>query len=169
MKFLVAAVVAAQIAGRGVVGVRDWFNADGAGMVDMRPHELATVVTIAAGIAVAGTIAACVAVALLWREPVRGWAALRPRSVPLFAVGVVAATLIPGCLALVGGDAVMRAGTIALTATLPWGGALAGTAWLGPRARRTTVRTVLACLAVTVLTMPVPFLIPGFTSLDLVG
>ncbi|MFI5930686.1 hypothetical protein [Actinoplanes sp. NPDC051494] len=154
----VAAVLAAQIAGRAVVGVRDWFNADGAGVVDMSQHELATVVTVAAGIALAGTVAACFAVALLWREPARGWAALRPRSLRLLVAGAVVAVGVPGVIALAGSDAIMLAGTVALTAALPWGGGLAAAAWLGPRARKVTVRTVLACAATTVLTFPVTML-----------
>jgi hypothetical protein len=152
----VAAVLAAQIAGRAIVGVRDWFNANGAGQFTLAPHQLATMVTIAAAIAMAGTAAACVAVALLWREPVRGWAAWRPRTPALVVGGAAVALLLPLPIAAISGAAaVTQAGSVALSASLPWGGALAAAAWLGPRARRCTVRTVIACAVVTALSLGV--------------
>src|SRR3954454_15416781 len=67
-----ALVFGAQAAGAGIVAARDWFNANGAGLVNLNQSQLATVVTIAAAVATAGTVAACLAVALLWREPTAG-------------------------------------------------------------------------------------------------
>jgi hypothetical protein len=146
----VAAVLGAQIAGRGVVGVRDWFNLNGAGRADLAQNELATRVTVAATIAIAGTVAACVAGAVLWREPVRGWPALwRPRRPGLGALGAVVALAVPLTVLLLGGaDAITEAGSLALTATLPWGCALVAAAWLGPRARRAVIGAVIACASV---------------------
>lgn len=149
----VAAVFGAQIIGRAVVGVRDWFNINGTGEVTLAQNELATRVTVAAAMAVAGTVAVCVALALLWREPVRGWAAWYPRRPGMVAVGVAVAVLLPLPLVLGGEGGIMTAGTVALTSSLPWGCALAAAAWLGSRARRAIVGTVLACAAVTAISL----------------
>jgi len=149
-----AAVLSAQIAGRSIVGVRDWFNANGASTFTLAQNELATRVTIAAAMAMAGTVAACIALALLWREPARGWAAWRPRRAHLVAVGAAVAVLLPlRVVVMSNADAITRAGTVALTSSLPWGCALAAAAWLGPRARRATIGTVIACAAVTALSL----------------
>jgi hypothetical protein len=154
----VAAVLAAQIAGRGIVGVRDWFNANGAGQFTLAQHQLATRVTIAAAIAMAGTAATCVALALVWREPVRGWAAWRPRRPGLVVVGAAVALLLPLPMAVVsGGAALTQAGTVALTSSLPWGCGLAAAAWLGPRVQHAVIRTVIACAVVTALSIAASF------------
>jgi hypothetical protein len=144
----VAAVLGAQVAGIGVVAVRDWFDADGASGIAQR--DLATVVTFAAAVAVAGTAATCVAAALLWREPARGWAAWRPRRPALLAAGAVVVVLLPPAVGYAAHDADLTSlGQYALIWSLPWGGGLAAAAWLGPRASRAATRAVAASAALT--------------------
>ena len=155
-----AGVLGAQIAGRGIVGVRDLFNANGAGSIDMSQSELATLVTVAATIAMSGAVAACLAAGLLWREPASGWSAWRPRRPGLIVTGAVVALLVPlPVLVRGGGDALTSAGGFALAGPLPWGLALVAAAWLGPRVRRATVRTVFASAAVIVLNVGVSMVV----------
>jgi hypothetical protein len=146
-----ALVCGTQVAGAGIVAVRDWFNANGAGTVNLSQSELATVVTVAAAMAMAGAVASCVGLFLLWREPVRGWATcLRPRRRGLAIAAVAVAVLLPAAQALaVPADKLTAAGSVALAAALPWAAGLAAAAWLGPRARRAAVSTVLACVTAT--------------------
>jgi hypothetical protein len=147
-----ALVFGTQAAGASVVAVRDWFNANGAETVSLSQSELATVVTVAAAMAMAGAVASCVGLFLLWREPVRGWAAwLRPRRHGLVVAAAAVAVLLPAAQALaVPADKLTAAGSVALAAALPWAAGLAAAAWLGPRARRAAVNTVLACVTATV-------------------
>jgi hypothetical protein len=155
-----AGVLGAQIAGRGIVGVRDLFNVNGAGDIDMSQSELATLVTVAAAVAMAGAVAACLAVGLLWREPASGWSAWRPRRPGLIVTGAVVALLVPlPVLVRGGGHALTSAGGLALAGPLPWGLALFAAAWLGPRVRRATVRTVFASAAVVVLNVGVSMVV----------
>jgi hypothetical protein len=143
----VAAVVAAQIAGIGLVAVRDWFQA-----ADLARHNLATVVAFAAGVATAGTAAACGAVALLWHEPARGWAAWRPHRPALVAAGAVIAVLLPPAVGYAARDADLTSlGQYALTWSLPWGGGLAAAGWLRPRARLAATRAVAFSAFVSVV------------------
>jgi hypothetical protein len=146
-----ALVFGVQAAGAGTVAVRDWFNAKGAGLVNLNQRQLATVVTIAAAVAMAGAVAACLAVALLWREPTTGWAALSPHR-PIRAIAAVAMGTGPPLIIAftANSDALTTAGSLALTYTLPWAAGLAVAAWLGPRAARAAAGAVLAC-AVAVL------------------
>jgi hypothetical protein len=89
-----AMVFGTQVAGAGIVAVRDWFNANGAGTVNLSQRELATMVTVAAAMGMAGTVASCVGLVLLWREPVRGWVAwLRPRRRGLVVAAAAVAVL----------------------------------------------------------------------------
>ena len=69
----VAMVFAAQVAAHGTVTIRGLFNAQGAWLTGLAPHEMASRVALAAVVALVGTVAACTAVALLCREPQRGW------------------------------------------------------------------------------------------------
>ncbi|WP_147315690.1 hypothetical protein [Asanoa ferruginea] len=145
---VVAAVVGAQVAGYGVVAVRDWFNANGA--QDMASHNLATVVTFAAAVAVWATVATCVAVGLLWREPtgvaLPGFRAL--------VVGGMVAVGLPFALGAAFRDLdITSLGQYALTYSLPWGAALAAAGWLDngeALAARATVAGSAVLAAVTV-------------------
>lgn len=145
----VAGIVGAQVAGIGMVAVRDWFNANGAS--DIARHDLATVVTFAAVVAVAGTVATCVAVGLLWREPARGWAAWRPHHPHLVVAGTVVTLLLPPAIGYASHDSDLTSlGQYALTWSLPWGGGLIAAAWLGRRSRTAATRTVAASATLTV-------------------
>jgi hypothetical protein len=125
----VAAIVAAQLVGIGVVAVRDWFNVNGA--AGMAQNNLATVVTFAAAVAVAGAIGVTAAVCLLWREPQRGWRGLVPaRWTPVLA-GAALAGALPPLLGMAIGDVdITTLGQFALTYSLPWGAGLAAIGWL---------------------------------------
>jgi hypothetical protein len=137
----VAAVLAAQLAGLGVAGVRDGSAGD----------EPAVVVALAGGVAIAGAVAACAGVALLWREPDRGWAGLRPRRPGLVVAGVAVAAVLPVAVGVGGGDADLTAlARSALTWSLPWGLGLASAGWLGPRTGRAAAGTVAASALLTV-------------------
>lgn len=151
---VVAAVLAAQVAGHGVVGIRDLFNAQGAGLAGLAQHELASRVSLAAVVALAGTVASCVAVALLWREPGRGWGAWRPRRARLVVIGlgIVVVSALPG-LSASGAEVLTGMGEGLLYCGLPWGGGLVAAAWLGERARRAAVRTVSVSVVVAVLSL----------------
>lgn len=152
-----AAVFAAQIAGHGTVGIRDLFNAQGAGLGGLAQHELASRVTLAAVVALTGTVATCVAVALLWREPQRGWRVWRPRRAGLVAAGlaIVVVSTMPGLFAS-GTDRLTGAGAGLLYFGLPWGGGLAVGAWLGERARRAATGTVIASAAAAAVSIATP-------------
>ena len=132
---VVAAVLAAQVCGHGIVAVRDWFNTAGAGG-GMRQSELALVVGLAAVVAVCAAVAGCVSAAVVWREPANGWRSLRPRRPGYLSVGLVVMVGLP--LALAFGfrfTAVTRVGQFALTYSLPWGVGLVAAGWLGRRGR----------------------------------
>lgn len=149
---MVAAVLAAQLAGLGTVGIRDMFNAQGAGLPGLAPHEVAQRVALAAVLALVGTVAMCVAVALLWREPQRGWQAWRPRRTrwAVIGLGIVALSTAPG---LVSGGSVTAAGQGLLYFGLPWGGGLIAAAWFGPRVRKAAAGTVIASAAAALLSV----------------
>ncbi|WP_221328274.1 hypothetical protein [Actinoplanes sp. L3-i22] len=143
-------VFAAQVAGYGTVAIRDLFNAQGAWLFGLAPYEMASRVTFAGVVALVGTVAACVAVALLWREPQRGWEAWRPRRARLLVIGVVfmIASITPGLLAGNPGEMLTGAGEGLLSIGLPCGGGLAAAAWLGSRARRAaTVAVIISTVA----------------------
>lgn len=152
----VAAVLAAQAAGHGTVGIRDLFNAQGAGLAGLAQHELASRVALAAVVALVGTVATCVAVALLWREPQRGWQAWRPRRVRPVLIGfaIVVVSITPGLFAS-RSDMLTGVGEGLLYFGLPCGGGLAAAAWLGERARRAATGTVIASVAVVSLSTAV--------------
>jgi hypothetical protein len=153
---VVAAIVAAQVAGNGVVAVRDWFNVNG--VHGVAQGNLATVVTYAAAVAVAATVAACVGLAVLWQEPVEGWRGVRPTR-PVFVVaGVFVAVLLPAAIATAWHDTDLTTlGQLALTYSLPWGGGLAAVGWLNRRAATAAFLTVAGSVIVTA----VVFLGPG--------
>jgi len=152
---MVAAVLAAQLAGLGTVGIRDMFNAQGAGLPGLAPHEVATRVALAAILALVGTVALCVAVALLWREAERGWQAWRPRRARLVVIGlaIVVLSAAPGLVSGSGAERLTGAGQGLLAFGLPWGGGLIAAAWFGPRVRTAAAGTVLASAAAALLSV----------------
>ena len=153
---MVAAVLAAQLAGLGTVGIRDMFNAQGAGLPGLAPHEVAQRVALAAVLALVGTVAMCVAVALLWREPERGWQAWRPRRTRLAVIGlaVVVVSTVPGWFAS-GASMLTGMGQGLLSYGLPWGGGLIAAAWFGSRVRLAAAGTVIASAAAALFSVAV--------------
>ncbi len=144
---VVAAVVGAQIAGHGIVVVRDWFNAWGAG--GMATHNLATVVTLAAAVAVCGAVATCVGVGVAWREPA-DWAALRPATPRYVVAGLVVLLALPPALSAVFDDVDMTSlGQYALSHSIPWGAGLASAGWLDRRTGSAAIGAVGAAAVFT--------------------
>ncbi|GIF75898.1 hypothetical protein [Asanoa siamensis] len=141
-----AAILAAQLAGYGLVAVRDWFNAWGAG--GMATHNLATVVTVAAGLAVLATVAACVGVGIAWREPER-WRPARPRLV--LAAAAIAGALPPIIAAAQHDLDITSLGQYALTYSIPWGAGLASAGWLDRPLSTVATGTVAGSAAITAL------------------
>ncbi|MFI5934383.1 hypothetical protein [Actinoplanes sp. NPDC051494] len=151
---VVTALVALEVAGNGVVAVRDWFNVNGA--LRMAQHDLATVVTFAAAVAVAATAAAAVAVAVLWREPAGGARGLVPARPGYVVLGVTVALVLPFVWATAVHDRdITTLGQFALTSSLPWGAGLAASGWLRGRtalaARVSVTCSVLLCAALVAL------------------
>lgn len=139
----VAAVLAAQVCGHGIVAVRDWFNRAGASG-GMRQSELALVVGFAAVVAVCAAVATCVCAAVLWREPATGWRGLRSKRPGYVLVGLVVVVGLPMALAFgFGFTAVTMIGQFALTFSLPWGVGLAAAGWLDRRERVAALAAVV--------------------------
>jgi hypothetical protein len=147
----VAALLAAQVCGHGIVAVRDWFNTAGASG-GMRQNELALVVGFAAVVAVCAAVAGCTSATVLWREPAGGWGGLRPRRPAYVLMGLAVAVGLPVALSRgLGITAVTMVGQFALTYSLPWGAGLVAAGWLGRRGRIATVTAVaLSALLVTI-------------------
>jgi hypothetical protein len=132
----VGLVPAAQLAGAGVVAARHWHPAAGISGPGLWTNQPMLV-----GLAFAGALAAAVAgLAML------GLLAANRRDLPTFSavsiagrasivIGVLVAILLPIALSIGDRDAhdLTSLGAFALLWSLPWGGALALTAWL-PRA-----------------------------------
>ncbi|WP_045744887.1 hypothetical protein [Actinoplanes rectilineatus] len=132
-------VCAAHLAGHGTVGIRDVFNAAGADAITPTQTEMADWVAQSAILALVGTVATCVALALLWREPRRGWQAWRPLRARLLVGGLAVMAVSIGLGAL---EALTMAGELLLKFGLPFGGGLVMAAWLGKRARRAATTAV---------------------------
>jgi hypothetical protein len=129
----VAAIVAAQVAGNGVVMVRDWFNTNGTS--GLGQYRLASVITWAAVVALAGAAAAVAAAAVVWREPADGWHGLAPARPGYVALGAAVALLLPLIWdAVQDGRGIIPLGHTALMYSLPWGAGLAAVGWLRGRA-----------------------------------
>ncbi|MBB2946518.1 hypothetical protein FB565_006286 [Actinoplanes lutulentus] len=157
---VIAMVLAAQVCGHGLVAVRDWFNTAGAS-AGMRQTDLAWVVGLAAVVAICGTVAGCVATALLWREPVDGWRALRPRKPAYLTAALVVALGLPVALAWFTWDfsPVTMFGQAGLLYGLPWGAGIAAAAWLGRRGRT----AALTAVAVSALLVGVEYAVRTLT------
>jgi hypothetical protein len=155
---VVAAILAAQVAGHGTVAVRDWFNVVGAS-AGMSRGALATVVSLAAVVALSAVVAGCLSVAVLWREPAGGWRGLRPQRPAYVVIGVAVAVALPPVLAARWNDfGPTMLGQTALTWSLPWGAGLALAGWLDRRARIAASVTVIASILVVAGQLGVAYL-----------
>lgn len=150
-----AAVVAgAQIAGHGIVVVRDWFNAWGAG--GMATHNLATVVTLAAAVAVCGAVATCIGVGVAWHEPA-DWTALRPATPRYVLAALVVLLALPPALSAVFDDLdITSLGQYALSYSMPWGAGLASAGWLDRRTGTAAIGAVGASAVFTAVAVAIP-------------
>ena len=148
----VAAIVAAQIAGNGLIAIREWFFLSGLG--GMRQHTIAALVTYAAVVALAATAGGVVAAAVAWREPAGGWRSLVPARPGYVAAGVAVVVLLP-----LMGDAMREGRDVTgwrylgtLTYALPWGIGLAAAGWLRGRGADTVrVSVVVSAFVCTAL------------------
>jgi len=141
---VVIAILGGQLAGHGLVAVRDWFNINGA--VGIASHDLATVVTFAAGMAVGGAVATCVGVGLSWRD---GLARPRPWWV---VAGVLVTVALPPMVGVTIGDSDLTTlGQVALMYAIPWGAGLAVTGWLDGPASTAARTAVVGSVLIVVL------------------
>lgn len=129
---VVAAIVAAQAAGNGLVMVRDWLNTNASG--GLGQYQLATVITWAGVVALATAAAAVAGVAVVWREPADGWRSAVPARPGYLILGAAVALLLPLFWGVVQEDMdIIPRGHIVLMYSLPWGAGLAAIAWLRGR------------------------------------
>ncbi len=155
---VVAAILAAQVAGYGTVAVRDWFNVAGAS-AGMRQGALATVVSFAAVVALSAVVAGCLSVAVLWREPAGGWRGMLPQRPAYLASGVAVAVALPPVFASRwGGADLTTIGQMLLTWALPWGAGLAVAAWLDRPGRIAASTTVIASVLVAASHLGIAYL-----------
>lgn len=133
----VALVVAAQLAGAGIVAQHHWRGAAGPGCGYWTNQHFIKIIAIVA--AVAATIAALACLQVVWTTRREGSAAVRSAGAPIrlarLIIGLLVAAALPLLLAIGDPSAHDKTslGAFALMWSLPWGGALALTAWL-PRA-----------------------------------
>jgi len=147
---LLAAIVAAQLAGSGLIAVRAWFTIRNFG-----GHENLTVtpITYAGAVALAASAAAVAAAAMVWREPVGDWRCLVPARPIYVAVGVGVAVLLPRIWNAAGesGDLTGLRNIATLTYALPWGVGLAAAGWM--RGRSATAAGVTVTVSAVLCTM----------------
>ena len=129
---LLAAVVAAQTAGFGLIAVRAWFGVTtfgGSGSLTATP------ITYAAAVAMAATAAAVAGAAMVWREPAGGWRGLVPARPLYVAAGAAVVALLPRIwnAELHTGDITGLDEISTLTYSLPWGVGLFAAGWLRGR------------------------------------
>ncbi|AEV84229.1 hypothetical protein ACWT_3206 [Actinoplanes sp. SE50] len=147
-----AVIVAAQVAGYGLVSVRSWFDLAATARVDGLDQEnLPTVVTLAAVVMAAAAAAAVLAAAAAWQEPARGRSGLAPKRPGYLAVGAAVVTL-PSLAATIMTvpDFVSAGWETSLTCLLPWGASIAAIAWLRGRSATTAGVTVVASAVLVV-------------------
>jgi hypothetical protein len=142
---LLAAVVAAQLAGIGLIAIRAWFTIKGFGGSG---SLTATPITCAAAAALAAVAATVSAAGLVWREPADGWRSLVPARPMLVAAGVAVVGLLPQLWSAADetGDITGLAQVATLTYSLPWGVGLVVAGWI--RGRSAIAVTVSALLFV---------------------
>jgi len=157
---VVAAILAAQVTGHGVVAVRDWFNANGAS--GMGQNNLATVVTFAAAVALSATVAAVTATAMVWREPADGWRGLIPARLGYVIAGAGVAVVLPLLLGLsLHNNDITLLGQTALTYSLPWGIGLTAAGWLRGQAATAARVTVALSAAMSTVVIAILVIRPG--------
>ncbi|WP_433720945.1 hypothetical protein ACQP2Y_37385 [Actinoplanes sp. CA-051413] len=140
---LLAAIVAAQLVGIGLIAIRAWFTIKGFGGSGSLTE---THITYAAAAALVAAAATASAAALVWREPVDGWRSLVPARPMLVAAGVAVLGLLPQLwnAADETGDITGLAQIATLTYSLPWGVGLVVAGWIrGRSAVAVTVSTLL--------------------------
>jgi hypothetical protein len=129
---LVAAIVAAQATGNGLIMVRDWLNANATS--DLGQYQLATVITWAGVVALAAAAATVTGVAVAWREPAAGWRGVVPARPGYVVLGAAVTLLLPLFWGAVQeGEDIIPLGHTVLMYSLPWGAGLAGIGWLRGR------------------------------------
>jgi hypothetical protein len=140
---LLAAIVAAQLVGIGVIAIRAWFTIKGFGGSGSLTE---THITYAAAGALVAAAATASAAALVWREPVDGWRSLVPARPMLVAAGVAVLGLLPQLwnAADETGDITGLDQIATLTYSLPWGVGLVVAGWI--RGRSAVAVTVSALL-----------------------
>lgn len=132
---VVAAILAAQVAGNGIRAIHNWFTFNGLGGLDGQRYHLVELHAYAGTVVLAGTAAAVAAVALAWREPAGGWRGLGPPRPGYVVAGVALAVLMPVAWDPSGyPDSTGFAHIFTLTYALPWGAGLAAAGWLRGRA-----------------------------------
>ncbi|GAA3950634.1 hypothetical protein Aau02nite_76950 [Amorphoplanes auranticolor] len=129
---LLAAIVAAQLAGTGLIAIRSWFAIKGFGGSG---SLTATPITYAGTVALAAAAATVAAAALVWREPADGWRSFIPARPLYIAVGVAVVTLLPQQwnAATESGDITGLGPIATLTYSLPWGVGITVLGWMRGR------------------------------------
>jgi hypothetical protein len=149
---VVAAIMAAQVAGGGLTATRNWFGVFGLGGLD-KP-SLVSFVSYAVVVSLAAGAAAMTATALVWREPTAGLLPARPWYV---AAGLAVVVLLPMAWEALRGNWQLTASThiSALMYSLPLGVGLAAAGWLrgrtGKAALVTVVVSAVVCTAIAVV------------------
>jgi hypothetical protein len=131
-----AAIVAAQVAGYGLVSVRSWFDlAVTVGMDGLEQENLPTVVTLGAVVVAVAAAAAVLAAAVAWREPASGRSGLAPKRPGYLGAGAAVVMLLPMGATVVTdqGLVFLAIWDVPLTCSLPWGAGIAAIAWLRGR------------------------------------
>ncbi|AGL15903.1 hypothetical protein [Actinoplanes sp. N902-109] len=137
---VVALIAGVQLAGNGVLAAREAANRHN--IVPVAHDTFATVVLLAALMAVAATASTMAAAAVVRPEPVRSWRGLLP-SRPFYAVaGAAVVILLP---LLFGATVATPIGTLVqlgLAYSLPWGAGVAAIGWLRGRPAGTAAVSV---------------------------
>jgi hypothetical protein len=147
---LLAAVLAAQTAGHGLIAIRSWFAVRDFGGYE---NLSVTPTTCAAVIASAASGAAVAAVAIVWREPADGWRSVVPARPWYVAAGAAVACLLPQVWNAAGdsGDITGLRNVATLTYSLPWGSGIAAVGWVrGRSAAAAGVTVTVSALLFTV-------------------
>lgn len=148
---VVAAIVAALVAGNGLSTIHRWFTVNGLGGLDHERHNLVALHAYATTVTLAATAAAVAAAALVWRERFHARRCLVPSRPGYVAAGAAVAVLLAIGDPPSGSPLLDAAQAIAAPAyALPWGAGLAAAGWLRGRAARAAVIAVAASAALCV-------------------
>jgi hypothetical protein len=136
---LLSAIVAAQLAGLGLIAVRAWFAIRNYGGQE---YLTVTPITYAAVVALVASGAAVASAAMVWREPASDWRSLVPARPVYVAAGVAVMVFLPQTWNAAGesGDITGLRNIATLTYALPWGVGLAAVGFM--RGRSATVAGV---------------------------